>query len=138
MGLKLKKAFVLVGSLSIFLFAANIVHGQDHTRRLHSPAKVKGFVGGESHDSYVIHARKGQVMTVEIAWARVHDKDNGDNRAEFFVGTLPNFDGDGQVKFGHESNNGKRWSGKIPKTGNYYIYVMAHPTAHYTLKVTTK
>src|SRR5947209_5742933 len=32
--------------------------------RLRSVASVRGFIGGESHDSYVIHARKGSVLTV--------------------------------------------------------------------------
>jgi hypothetical protein len=92
------------------------------------------MIGGESHFSYVIRARKGQIMTVQISWRHEHDE-NGDNHAEFWVGDLPNFNGDGQVKFGSESNEGKRWSGRIPKMGNYYIYVMAHPVAHYKLRV---
>src|SRR3954453_1511467 len=108
------------------LLVANIASGQEHMRRLRSPATVKGFIGGESHDSYAIHARKGQMMTVQISWRREHSNELGDNRAEFFVSESPGFDGDGQVKFGNESDDGKRWSGRIAKTGNYYIYVTAH------------
>lgn len=128
-------AFVAFATL---LLAANIASGQGHTRRLRSPATVRGFIGGESHDTYVIRAREGQIMTVQISWRRDHHNESGDNRAEFFVSELPNFDGDGQVKFGKEADQGKQWSGKIPKTGNYYIYVTAHPTAHYTLGVTVR
>jgi len=109
----------------------------EYVKRLRSPATVKGFIGGESHDSYLIHARRGQTMTVEISWKPEHDE-NGDNHAEFWVGTRPDFDGDSLVKFGTESDEGKRWTGKIPATGNYYIYVLGHPTAEYTLKVTVK
>jgi len=87
---------------------------------------------------YVIRARQDQIMTVQINWRREHDDELGDNHAEFFVSELPNFNGDGLVKFGKESDKGKRWSGKIPKTGNYYIYVNAYPTAHYTLRVTVR
>ncbi len=84
----------------------------------------------------MIRARKGQILTVKISWRRKHNNEDGDNHAEFFVGELPNFDGDGRVKYGKESNKGKRWSDRIPKTGNYYIYVNAHPTARHTLTVT--
>ena len=101
--------------------------------RLHPPAFVKGFVGGESHDSYVIRARKGQTMSVGISWRRV-----GANRAEFTVSESPNaFTGEA-VKFGRDVTDGRLWIGRIPKNGDYYIYVVAHPTAHYTLKVSVK
>ena len=120
------------------LFTADIATAQEYTRRLQSPSVARGFIGGESHDSYVISARKDQRMTVEISWRHEHDADVGENHAEFWVGDLKNFAGDGAVKFGKEFDNGRRWSGKIPKTADYYIYVMAHPTAHYTLKVNLK
>jgi len=134
----LQRAPLFLVALATLLLAANTAWGQGRIQRLRSPATVRGFIGGESHDSYVIRARQGQIMTVQISWRHAHDNELGDNRAEFFVSELPNFDGDGQVKFGKESDKGKRWSGKIPKTGNYYIYVNAHPTAHYTLRVTVR
>src|SRR5215510_4765690 len=137
MRMKLQKAFLLLIPLTTLLLAAGIVWAQEYTQRLRSPATVKGLIGGESHDSYVIHARRGQTMTVEISWKPEHDE-NGDNHAEFWVGTRPDFDGDSLVKFGTGSDEGKRWSGKIPTTGNYYIYVLAYPSAEYTLKVTVK
>ncbi|HXG95022.1 MAG TPA: hypothetical protein VNN73_21965 [Blastocatellia bacterium] len=111
--------------------------GQTISKRLRSPATVRGFIGGESHDSYVIRARKGQIMTVQISWRREHDTDLGGNHAEFFISQSPGLDS-GPVDFGKDSNNGKRWSGKIPLTGDYYISVTAHPTAHYTLRVTVR
>ena len=137
MRMTLQRTSLLLVPLATLLLAANLAGGQECTQRLRSPAIVRGFIGGESHDSYVIRARKGQIMTVQISWRHEHNE-LGDNHAEFFVGELPDFDGDGRVKFGKESNEGKRWSGKIPKTGSYYVYVTAHPTAHYTLRVTVK
>ena len=97
---------------------------------LRSPATVKGFIGGESHDSYVIRVRKGQVMTVQVSWKR-----EGDNHASFTVSESPNFFTGEPSKFGKESDDGMRWMGKSPKTSEYYIYVVAHPTAQYILKV---
>ena len=138
MPMTLKRAFLFLLVPATLLFATNIAWGQGQMKRLRSPATVRGFIGGESHDSYEIHARQGQILTVQISWRTEHRKDLGDNRAEFFVSESPNFDGDEQVKFGKESDQGKRWSGKIPKTGDYYIYVTAHPTAHYTLRVTVR
>ena len=134
----LQRASLLLVVLATLLLAAIPALGQGHTRRLRSPATVRGLVGGESHDSYVIRAREGQIMTVQISWRRERQTEPGDNRAEFFVSESPNFEGGEPVKFGKESDKGKRWSGKIPKTGNYYIYVNAHPTAHYTLKVAVR
>jgi hypothetical protein len=138
MRIPLQRAFLLLVGLAALLLTTNIVWAQqEYAERLRSPATVRGFIGGESHDSYVIRARKGQVMTVRISWIHEHSV-MGDNFAEFWVGELPDFDGDGEVKFGRKSNKGRRWSGKIPRTGNYYIYVVAHPTARFTLRVTVK
>ena len=100
------------------------------SKRLHSPASVRGFIGGDSHDEYVIHVRSGRVLTIRLSWRR-----EADNRAEFSVRGSPNTE---PVKFGMESDDGKRWTGKIPKSGDYYIDVYAHPTAHYTLRVAVK
>src|SRR5215468_9268794 len=126
-----------VFALAIVCGVANIADGHEYVKRLRNPATVKGFIGGESHNSYVIKVRKGQTLTVQISWKHEHDKELGDNHAEFFVSDLPDF-GDDALKFGKESHNGTRLSGKVPKTGNYYIYVMGHPTAYYTLRVTIK
>src|SRR5215468_8697971 len=65
----------------------------EYVKRLRTPATVKGLIGGESHNSYVIHAREGQVMTVQISWRPAHDQALGDNRAEFFVSESPDFNG---------------------------------------------
>lgn len=122
-------------ALAILLLAANVAWAQEDTtpkKRLRSPATVKGFIGGESHAGYVIRARKGQTMTVQISWKR-----KADNRAEFTVSESANFSA-AEVAFGKMATNGRRWSGKVPKTGNYYVYVVAHPTANYTLSVTVE
>lgn len=135
MNIKIKRAFLVLVVPAILLIAPSFISAQSDTtskKLLRSPAAAKGFVGGEAHDSYIIHARKGQTMTVQISWRR---KKN--NRAEFTVSKSANFFRATQVKFGKASDKGRRWSGKIPKTGNYYIYVVAHPTANYTIRVTT-
>ncbi len=132
---------VLLNAIASLLLTAILAAAQEDTthkdttpkQRLRSPAKARGFIGGESHDSYMIRARKGQIMTVHISWRR-----EDDNRAEFNVSQSPSFFNGGRVEFGKETDSGRRWHGKITKTGNYYIYVVAHPTAHYTLRVTVK
>ena len=102
-------------------------------RRLRSVATVRGFIGGESHDRYVVRARKGQVLTLRLSWRR-----EGDNRASLSVSESPNFYTAEPVQFGSEDNDGKRWSGRVPKSGDYYIAVVAHPSARYTPKVSVK
>ena len=133
----LERVPLFLVALATLLLAPNIAHGQEDVKRLRSPATARGFIGGESHNSYVIRARRGQMMTVQISWRREHNE-SGDNRAEFFVSESSSFDGGGQVKFGKEYDRGKRWSGRVLKTGDYYIYVNAHPAAHYTLRVTVR
>jgi hypothetical protein len=103
-------------------------------RRLRSLAPaVRGFIGGESHDGYVVRARKGSVLTVRLSWQR-----EGDNRASFVVSESPDFYTSEPVKFGAKDNDDQRWAGRVPRTGDYYVYVVAHPSAHYTLKVSVR
>ena len=97
-------------------------------KRLKSMVPVNGFVGGESHDSYVIRARKGQILTLSLSWQREED-----NRASFTVSASPDFSG-APSKFGKDSHEDTKWAGTVPRTGNYYVYVVAHPSARYTLK----
>jgi hypothetical protein len=102
-------------------------------RRLRSLVPVRGFIGGESHDAYVVRAREGQTLTVRLSWQL-----EGDNRASLVVSESPDFYAGETAKFGTEYNNGTRWVGKIPRSGDYYVYVVAHPSAHYTLKVAVR
>jgi hypothetical protein len=127
----------LILCLAALLLGAGSARAEKFTTRLPGPATVKGFVGGEAHDSYSIHLRKGQILTVQISWQQEHDKELGDNNAQFFVTASPDFGGD-TTAFGNESDSGRKWSGKIPRSGNYYIYVIGHPSVHYTLKVSAK
>jgi hypothetical protein len=96
-------------------------------------ASVRGFIGGESHDSYVVRARKGQTLTVRLSWRR-----EGDNRASFTVSESPDYYTGELAKFGSEYDDGRRWAGRVPRTGDYYVYVVAHPSAHYRLKVSIR
>jgi hypothetical protein len=133
MQMKCSKKPIVFATFTILFLIMTVAWAQEDTtpkKRLRSPATVEGFIGGESHDSYVIRVRKGQVMTVQISW-----KPEGDNHASFTVSESPNFFTGEPIKFGKESDGGKRWTGKSPKTSEYYIYVVAHPTAQYTLGV---
>lgn len=102
-------------------------------RRLRGRTSVRGFIGGESHDGYVVRVRKGSVLTVRLSLRR-----EGDNRASFSVSESPDFYSGEPMKFGAEYDHGQRWVGRAPRTGDYHIYVVAHPSAHYTLKVSVR
>lgn len=133
---KPKKTSRILLAIAGLILTANVAEAQlepSPPRRLRSPVTVRGFIGGESHDSYVIRARKGQTLVVRLSWRR-----EADNRASFNVIESPDYYTAEPVKFGRESDNGKRWVGRIPKSGNYYIDVVAHPSAHYTLRITVK
>jgi thiol-disulfide isomerase/thioredoxin len=99
--------------------------------RIKSPAVVRGFIGGESHDAYVIRAAKGKILTVQLSW-----RSEDGNRAQFNVLDEADYFSGEPLTFGKFSQDEKRWAGRIPKTGDYYIYVVAHPSARYRLKVT--
>ena len=101
-------------------------------KRLKSSATVKGSVGGEAHDSYVIRARKNQTLKVQISWT------GDDKKAQFVISKSDDFFAGDVLEGGSETYDGKTQTRKIPATGDYYIYVTAHPTAKYTLKVTVK
>jgi hypothetical protein len=101
--------------------------------RLRVPATVRDFIGGESHDSYVIRARKGRTLTVRLTWRR-----EGNNRASFSLSESPDFYSAEPLKFGKISDDGRRWVGRIPRSGDYYISVVAHPSAYYVLKVSVR
>lgn len=118
--------------ISIAALLPSLAAGQAEPKpkRLHAPATVRGLVGGESHEAYVIRVPKGRSLSVEISWRR---EDN--NTASFGVGKSADFE---PVTFGKESENGKKWVGKVPRTGDYFIEVVAHPRAHYVLKVRIK
>jgi hypothetical protein len=133
MKLKLQKIALLLSTSTVLLLAAQFAGAQDATKtpkRLRSPANVKGFIGGESHDTYSIRVNKGRTMTVRISWKR-----EGDNRAEFTITESDKSVSGEPVAFGKKSDKGRRWTGKIPRTGNYYISVTGYPSAHYLLKV---
>ena len=133
MQIKRPKLSAVFGMFATLAMIFNLSWAQEDNTpkiRLKSPTIINGFIGGESHDSYVIHAHKGQNLTVQISW-----KLEGGNTASFTVSQTPNFYTKQPVKFGKTSVGGKHWTGKIPKTADYYIAVVAHPTAHYTLKV---
>lgn len=122
-------------TIALLAVAGSVSAQADRTskKRIVSPASVSGYVGGEAHDSYVIRAQKGRTLTVNISWRR-----RDGNRAEFSVSRSANFYSSSPVNFGTESYNGKQWRGKIPRTGDYYVYVVAQPTAKYNLRVDSK
>lgn len=127
---------VVAGMLAVVVMAVDVSCAQPRPtppEKLRSPAIVSGLIGGESHHAYVIHATKGKTMTVQLEW-----RNEDANRAEFTVSDMPGFFEAVPVTFGKESDNRRRWTGKIPKTANYYVYIVAHPTARYNLRVSLK
>jgi hypothetical protein len=120
-------------AVAILICTTAVSQAQDERppKRLRNPATVRGFIGGESQDHYVIRARKGKTMTVRLSWRK-----EGDNTAGF--GVSPRSSQEGEQLAGQESNDGNTWTGRIPKTGDYIISVTAHPSARYTLRVTIK
>jgi|SRR5579872_2512625 len=122
--------FLLTSQLAALLVPNQMWAQEDTTakRLLSSEASIKGFVGGESHNGYVIHAAKGQAITVRLSFQPAA------NHAEFTVSESANFFDGTSVAFGKTTHKGSRWSGIAPTTRDYYVYVVAHPEAHYVLR----
>ena len=122
-------------AVTILAMSVSVARAQKNStpKRLHSPAIVKNLTGGESHDEYVIRVRKNQSLTVQISW-----KENGDRAAAFVISRSADFFAGDVLEGGRETYDGKNRTVKIHKTGDYYIYVTAHPAARYTLKVSLK
>ena len=131
-----KRATLLLPAVTALLLAACAAAAQlkpAPPKRLRVPAAVRGFIGGESHDSYAVRVRRGQTLTVYLSWRR-----EGDNQASFKVSESPDYYTGEPVKFGAESDGGRRWVGRVPRSGDYYIDVVAHPSARYTLRVSVR
>jgi len=122
-----------VAILFLTVIAAQAQTDSVKKKRLQSPATVKGFVGGEAHGSYVIRARKNQTLKVQITWVG-----GGDKKAQFVISKSDNFYAGEVLEGGSETYDGRTQTRTVPATGDYYIYVTAHPTAKYTLKVSVK
>ena len=129
------RIYLTVFALAILLLTISGAQAQTDSVekiRLKNPAAVRGTIGGESHDSYVIRVRKNQTLTVQIDWC-----EKGDYAAQFVVSRSDDFFA-GDVIRGISTYNEKNWHSKIKKTGDYYIYVTGHPIANYTLKISVK
>lgn len=103
---------------------------QRKAKRLRAPTTVRGLIGGEANDTYVFYVRKGRLLTIELGWRK-----EDDNTASFGVSNTPTLE---PVSFGQESNEGRKWMGRVPRSGDYYVEVVAHPSAHYVLKIRLK
>ncbi len=119
----------LLTSVAVVLLLAGFAVAQDQEAEgicfSGKTAIIRGFIGGEAHDSYAFHVKAGRKVTITIT--------SKGNRAGFGVSTSEFGD---QLGFGKESNGGNTWTGTIPETGVYFISVTAHPQARYTLKIT--
>jgi hypothetical protein len=99
-------------------------------KRILGSAILRGVVGGESHDAFVIKALKGQTLTLQLSW-----KLEAKNTASFVLSRSASFFSAEPVQFGRFSSDQKRWVGKIPVSSDYFVFIVAHPTAQYTLWV---
>ena len=119
----------LIATVAFALLLTNVAVAQDQEAEgicfSGKTAVVRGFIGGEAHDSYEFHVKAGRKVTITIT--------SKGNRASFSVS---NAEFGEPVSFGKDSNGGRTWTGTIPETGVYFISVTAHPQARYTPRVT--
>jgi plastocyanin len=124
-----KSGLRLIATVGFALLLTNVAVAQDQEAEgmcfSGKTAVVRGFIGGEAHDSYEFHVKAGRKVTVTIT--------SQGNHASFSVS---NAEFGEPVSFGKDSNGGRTWTGTIPETGVYFISVIAHPQARYTLRVT--
>jgi hypothetical protein len=110
--------------LMLVLLLSGFSQAQEtRAKRLIGSVKVQGFVGGESHDAYVIRVEKGQILKVQVTAAQ--------NQASLTVAQTAVFESAEPVRFGVSSS--QRFVGKVLQSGDYYLYVVAYPSADYQL-----
>ena len=89
---------------------------------------VRGFVGGEASDRYVVRVRAGQKLIIHAISRR--------KRTQVSVFSVAD---DSDTLRNDSDTDWTRWAGKVPRTGDYIIQVNVHPYAErYTLKVTVR
>jgi hypothetical protein len=130
-------------SLKIVIFAVIVVFSatvyasaqtQYKAKRLRLPVAVKGYIGGEGQAHYVFRVRRGQRINVRISWIK-----EADNNASFSVSGARDFEGDDKfIKSIRKTDGGKHWTGIAAATRDYYTYVVAHPSADYTLRISVR
>lgn len=122
-------------SVLFVLVAAPLRAGErsEHVRILHAPSIVRGMVGGEAHDSYAYVGRKGEHLIVRLDWKAENGPD-GANVAELTLSTA-GFDDAKPLAFGTWSKDGRQWDGTLERSGRFYVYVVAHPSARYALSL---
>jgi len=128
--LKNPRLFML-SCLVVSLSLSTGVHAREkHARALQVPSSVRGFVGGESHDAYRFHGARGEHVGIRLASLRASAEG-----AEMIVSDSPTF-GDAEPALGGTlSEDGAAWDGTLRRSGWLYIYVVAHPSAHYRLTI---
>jgi hypothetical protein len=111
-----KNLILVFGALTAMLFAVDRAAAQGATR-LRSGVEVRGEVGGEGHQSYVIRARRGQIIRVRI----LRGLRSPDDNFNLTVSRKPSFFDAQEVNFGKESSGRgwMAWTGKAPRSGNY-------------------
>lgn len=100
-----------------------------------SPAEVRSSIGGEAQAMFVALFRKGEKVSIEFSFTgdREMEAQGFETSASFSVSDRNLEFSD----FGQEAEDGKSWSGVIPESGPYFITVVAHPIADFTLRVTS-
>ena len=88
---------------------------------------VRGSVGGEATDYYLVRARAGQKLVVQ-AISRLKNTQVSVSQAE------------GDISLADERDcDQTRFEGRVPRTGDYLIRVNVHPCGEdYTLTVTVR
>jgi len=93
-------------------------------RRVRPPVVIVDTIGGDSHNIYAVRLRKGQRLRLKI-------RNLTGNGSHVYFDTVWAIT---DKRFGKDISE-TEWSGVAPKTGDYWIRVVAYPTARYRLKL---
>lgn len=131
--LKLSKTVIIAVAVMFSMAVYVSAQPEYKAKRLRLPAAVKGVIGGEVQEHYVFRVRRGQRINIRISWIK-----EDDNNASFSVSGSRNFEDNKFIRSIRETNGGKNWTGIATATRDYYVYVVAHPSADYTLRVNVR
>jgi hypothetical protein len=122
---------LVLGIVILLAASAAMAQARGDVKTIRVPHVIRGLTGGEHVDYYVFRAKKGQKLRIDFSWKLTEDYKERDGGCSFTVSrSLDDYN-----PFGKASKNGRSWFGTAPRAGKYYIDVVAHPSARYTLRL---
>lgn len=113
--------------LLLFLLSLPLMASAQGQEPLTGTLNAKGYIGGESHNQYVVAGLAGQPVEVRL-------RSKG-KRASMTVSASDDFFSAEPLPANGNDEDGQTWTGVVPASGRLFVYVVAYPVSNYRLRV---